>query len=313
MEHRVAVMGMGLIGRAWAISFARSGARVALWDGIAGVADSAPDQIAPLVEDLAAKGLLNDSPDAVMARVVPCADAQTALEDVQYVQENTPEKIDVKRDVMAILDRLSPPDAVIASSTSGLLPSAMFDGLAGAHRCVVAHPLNPPYLLPAVELVPGPATDAATVKTTRETLERAGHMVMTLKREIPGFVMNRLQGALLDEAFRLVDAGIADPEDIDIALRDGLAIRWSITGPFETIDLNAPGGVDDFIDRFGAMYADFAIGSHGRADWAGPVRDTITADRRARLPLADLGRRSAWRDARLADMALHRRNTKAME
>lgn len=301
---------MGLIGRAWAISFAQSGARVALWDGIAGVADAAPAQIAPLVEDLAAKGLLNDRSDAVMARIVPCADVQTALDGVQYIQENTPEKIDVKRDVLAMIDRLAPAGAVIASSTSGLLPSAMFDGLTGAHRCVVAHPLNPPYLLPAVEIVPGPVTDAATLKATRETLERAGHTVMALKREIPGFLMNRLQGALLDEAFRLVDMGIADPEDIDIALRDGLAIRWSVMGPFETIDLNAPGGVDDYIERYGPMYADLAIGSHKRTDWAGPVRDTVTADRRARLPLADIARRSAWRDARLAEMAVHRRDMK---
>lgn len=309
MENRIAVMGIGLIGRAWAISFARAGALVTLWDGLTGVAHDAPDLIAPLVQDLASKGLLNDSAEAVMARIIPCHEAAEALDGVTYVQENTPEKIDIKRDVLAMIDGLAPSDAVIASSTSGLLPSAMFDGLTGAYRCVVAHPLNPPYLLPAVEIVPGPATDSATEKTTAEILEGAGHTVITLKREIPGFVLNRLQGALLDEAFRLVDGGIADPEDIDIALRDGLAIRWAVMGPFETIDLNAPGGIADYIDRYAQMYADLAIGSEGRTDWRGAVRDTVTNDRRARLPLADIGARGAWRDARLADIAVHRRDT----
>lgn len=309
MTEKIAVMGLGLIGRAWAISFARAGAQVAVWDGIAGVADAAPAQIAPLVEDLVAKGLLSDTATEVMSRIHPCADPAAALDGAMHIQENTPEKLEIKRDVLATIDRLADPGAVIASSTSGLLPSAMFDGLSGAHRCLVAHPLNPPYLLPAVEIVPGPATDTASITACRATLENAGHTVFNLKREIPGFVMNRLQGALLDEAFRLVDAGIVDPDDVDIALRDGLAIRWAIMGPFETIDLNAPGGVTDYIDRYGQMYTDLAIGSEGRTDWAGPVRDRVAADRRARLPLEDIQKRSAWRDARLADMAVHRRNS----
>jgi L-gulonate 3-dehydrogenase len=115
--------------------------------------------------------------------------------------------------------------------------------------------------------------------------------------------MNRLQGAVLDEAFRLVEQGIVGPEDVDIALRDGLAIRWSVVGPFETIDLNAPGGVSDYIDRYGRMYDDLAIGSEGRADWKGAVRDMVTADRRARLAVDQIPARTKWRDARLAEIA----------
>ncbi|WP_226782123.1 3-hydroxyacyl-CoA dehydrogenase [Oceaniglobus trochenteri] len=310
MDSRIAVLGQGLIGRAWAIGFARAGADVTLWDGVEGVADAAPALIAPLVEEMATRGLLFDPVDAVMARLHPCENIAASLEGAVHVQENTPEKLEIKREVLGEIDRLAAPDAVIASSTSGLLPSAMFEGLEGAHRCLVAHPLNPPHLLPAVELVPGPQTDAATLAACHATMQAAGHSLITLKREIPGFVMNRLQGALLDEAFRLVEAGIADPEDVDIALRDGLALRWSIIGPFETIDLNAPGGVSDYIDRYGPMYVDLAIGTEGRPDWTGPVREQVTQDRRARLPLADIPARSAWRDTRLADLALHRRDLK---
>jgi 3-hydroxyacyl-CoA dehydrogenase len=307
MERRIAIIGLGLIGRSWAIDFARAGARVALWDAIAGATEAAIDRIGPLVEELGAKGLVDEAASAVMGRITACADAAEALDGAEYVQENTPERLSVKREVLGLVDNLAAPGAVIASSTSGLLPSAMFEGLAGAHRCLVAHPLNPPHLLPAVEIAPGPATDADTLQAARSVLERAGHKLITLNREIPGFVVNRLQGALLDEAFRLVDQGVVAPEDIDIALRDGLALRWSVMGPFETIDLNAPGGVADYIDRYGAMYADLAIGSEGRVDWAGPVRDAVAADRRARLPIEDIPARAAWRDARLADLAIHRR------
>lgn len=303
MSRRVAIIGMGLIGRSWAVDFARAGARVALWDAMDGVVETSLSQIRQLVSDMDGAGLLNETPEVILSRINPCGTLSEALSGADYIQENTPERIEIKHDVLAAIEANAQPDAVIASSTSGLLPSVMFENLASARRCLVAHPLNPPHLIPAVELVPGPATDAASLHTARMILEEAGHVVLTLRREIAGFVMNRLQGAVLDEAFRLVEQGIVGPEDVDIALRDGLAIRWSVVGPFETIDLNAPGGVSDYIDRYGPMYDDLAIGSEGRADWKGAVRDVVTADRRARLAVDQIPARTEWRDARLAEIA----------
>jgi L-gulonate 3-dehydrogenase len=303
VSRRVAIIGMGLIGRSWAVDFARSGARVALWDAMDGVVETSLSQIRQLVSDMDGAGLLNEAPEVILSRINPRSTLSEALSGADYIQENTPERIEIKHDVLAAIEANAQPDAVIASSTSGLLPSAMFENLASARRCLVAHPLNPPHLIPAVELVPGPATDAASLHTARMILEEAGHVVLTLRREIAGFVMNRLQGAVLDEAFRLVEQGIVGPEDVDIALRDGLAIRWSVVGPFETIDLNAPGGVSDYIDRYGQMYDDLAIGSEGRADWKGAVRDMVTADRRARLAVDQIPARTKWRDARLAEIA----------
>jgi 3-hydroxyacyl-CoA dehydrogenase len=294
---------MGLIGRSWAVDFARAGARVALWDAMDGVVETSLSQIRQLVSDMDGAGLLNETPEAILSRINPCSTLSEALSGADYIQENTPERIEIKYDVLAAIEANAQPDAVIASSSSGLLPSAMFENIASARRCLVAHPLNPPHLIPAVELVPGPATDAASLHTARMILEEAGHVVLTLRREIAGFVMNRLQGAVLDEAFRLVEQGIVGPEDVDIALRDGLAMRWSVVGPFETVDLNAPGGVFDYIDRYGPMYDDLAIGSEGRADWKGPVRDVVTADRRARLAVDQIPARTKWRDARLAEIA----------
>src|SRR5208337_5152170 len=128
-----------------------------------------------------------------------------------------------KRRVFAELDRMAEPEAVLASSTSAILPSLFTEALKGRARCLVAHPINPPYLIPAVEVVPSPWTDRSAVERTAALLRSAGHAPIVMKREIDGFVMNRLQGALLEEAFRLVADGCASIEDVDVGIRDGLA------------------------------------------------------------------------------------------
>jgi 3-hydroxyacyl-CoA dehydrogenase len=171
----------------------------------------------------------------------------------------------------------------------------------------VVHPLNPPYLIPAAEVVPAPWTDADVIARTASFLRDAGHAPIVMKRELDGFVMNRLQGALLEEAFRLVASGHASVEDIDIGIREGLALRWSFMGPFETIDLNAPAGVRDYVERYGALYKHLHSTAQGRADWSGPVLDTIEAERRKRLPTAKLQDRQAWRDRHLMALAAHKR------
>ena len=118
----------------------------------------------------------------------------------------------------------------------------------------MVHPINPPYLIPAAEVVPAPWTDKASWPRTADFLRAAGHAPIVMKQELDGFVMNRMQGALLEEAFRLVADGYASVEDVDIGIREGLALRWSFMGPFETIDLNAPGGVRDYVERYEQIY-----------------------------------------------------------
>ena len=193
-----------------------------------------------------------------------------------------------------------------ASSTSAILPSRFTEALPGRGRALVVHPINPPYLIPAVEVVPAPWTDAAVVERTAALMRSAGHAPIVMKREIDGFVMNRMQGALLEEAFRLVAEGYASIEDVDIGIRDGLALRWSFIGPFETIDLNAPGGVRDYADRYQGIYEKIFPTSQWRADWSGPVMDVIEADRRKRLAADQLAERQAWRDRRLMALAAHK-------
>ncbi|GLS18408.1 3-hydroxyacyl-CoA dehydrogenase [Labrys miyagiensis] len=308
---RIAIVGTGFVGRAWAISYARAGYDIALWDQDADAARKALDYIVGVLPDLAANDLTDgQAPEVILDRLKPVARLAEALEGVDHVQENTPENLEVKRAVFAELDRLAAPEAVLASSTSALLPSAFTEGLPGRRRCLVVHPLNPPYLIPAAELVPAPWTSPETMERTADLLRRAGHAPIVMKREIDGFLMNRLQGALLEEAFRLVADGYASVEDVDIGLRDGLALRWSFMGPFETIDLNAPGGVRDYVLRYQQIYSNIFPSMQRRVDWAGPVIETVEADRRKRLPPSDLGRRAMWRDRQLMALAAHKRRTR---
>lgn len=305
---KVAIVGSGFIGRAWAITFARAGHSVALWDSDSSVPPKAIEYIARMLPELSENDLLAGlRPDAVLANLGVETSLESVLAGATHVQENAPEKLDVKKALFADLDRLSPSDAVIASSTSAILPSLFTENLPGRHRCLVVHPINPPYLIPAVEVVPAPWTSPEVVTRARDFLVEVGQASIVMKRELDGFIMNRMQGALLEEAFRLVADGYATPEDIDIGIRDGLALRWSFMGPFETIDLNAPGGVRDYVERYQGIYARLFPQMQRRVDWASDVLNTIEADRRAHLSAADLGKRQAWRDRRLMVLAAHKR------
>ena len=303
-----AVIGTGFVGRAWAISFARSGANVRLWDQAEGAARQATQYISGVLEDLARNDLLNgQAPAVVLARISAADTLEEALAEAGHVQENTPEVLETKIEVFARLDAVARADAVLASSTSALLPSRFTEALKGRGRCLVVHPINPPYLIPAAEVVPAPWTTAETIERTRTFLIGAGHAPLVMKKELDGFIMNRMQGALLEEAFRLVADGYASVEDVDTGIREGLALRWSFMGPFETIDLNAPGGVRDYAERYQGIYENLFPQMQRRVDWTGEVMDTVEADRRKRLPAAELQQRQVWRDKQLMMLAAHKR------
>ncbi len=303
---KIAIIGSGLVGRSWAISFARGGHDCFLWDAEPGAAAAAIGYIGQILPDLQANDLLRgQTPDQVLARLHVAATAQDALAGAIHAQESTPERVEIKREVYAMLDALADPGTVLASSTTALLPSSFTEGLKGRARCIVAHPINPPYVIPAVEVVPAPWTAPEVVARTAALLRAVGHVPVVMQKELDGFLVNRLQGALLHEAFRLVAEGYAGVEDIDACLRDGLALRWSFIGPFETIDLNAPGGVRDYVARYGPAFARIAAGVQP-IDWTGAVLDHVEAQRRDQLPATALAARTAWRDRRLMALAAHK-------
>lgn len=305
----VGIVGSGFIGRGWAVCFARSGRPVRLWDPAPGAASAARAYIAAMLPELAAADLLGShAPEEIMGRITVAASLQETVAAATHVQENAPEEIGLKRQLFQELDANVPEGVVIASSTSALLPSSFTDRLRGRSRCIVAHPVNPPHLVPLVELVPAPWTSAETLARTEALMRDIGQTPVRVEREIDGFILNRLQAAVLDEAFRLVDDRIASADAVDACIRDGLAVRWIFMGPFETIDLNAPQGVRDYVERYQAMFRRMTDTMRRSADWSGPVLDRIEADRRARLPQDRLRDRQMWRDRRLMALAAFRRN-----
>jgi L-gulonate 3-dehydrogenase len=246
---------------------------------------------------------------SVLVNLTPSKELADALDGAFYVQENTPEDLAIKHGILAKIDGLANPETIIASSTSALLPSRLFENLAGRERCLVAHPINPPYLVPAVEVVPSPWTDPQVVEKTREFLKGSGQAPIVMKKEYDGFIMNRMQGALLEEAFRLVAEGYATIEDVDIGIREGLALRWSFIGPFETIDLNAPGGIADYINRYQPIYANIFPQMQHRVDWAGDVLATVEKGRRKHVARDQLEERQKWRDRRLMALMAHKKKS----
>jgi L-gulonate 3-dehydrogenase len=302
---QVAVIGAGLIGRAWSIVFARAGFDVALWDQFPQAVQPALDFIRDRLPELRAAGLLADEPAAVMARIQPVRALADALRDAVYVQENSPERVEVKIPLFDELDRLARPDAILASSTSGIPASAFTENVRGRHRCLVAHPVNPPYLIPLVEICPAPWTDDATVARTRDIMTQAGQVPATVKKEMDGFALNRLQGALLAEAFRLLADDAISPADLDALVKHGLGLRWSFMGPLETIDLNAPGGLADYCDRYGPLYAKMQA-QMTPLDWSQDLVGRLQQARRAELPANMQPVRQEWRDRRLMALLAHK-------
>lgn len=303
----IAVIGSGLIGRAWSICFARSGHDVKLHDVSKPALDAALGLIDGALKDLRENGLLDD-PDAARARISTAGTLEEALDGATYVQENVRETVEAKQDIFAAMDRIADPETILASSSSNIRASLFTEDLKGRARCLVAHPANPPHLVPIVELSPAPWTDPAVVTRARVLHEAAGMVPILVKKEIPGFILNRLQGALLAEAFKLVADGYASTEDVDKTVKDGLGLRWAFMGPFETIDLNAPAGIADYIARYAPMYWDMQNEQAQPRRWDKELSDVLEGERRQALPAGRLDDRQGWRDRRLMALIAHKRD-----
>ncbi len=308
VNNRVAVVGAGLIGRSWAIVFAAGGFEVALYDTGCDVVDAARVLVGQGLRDLAEHGLLDD-PQAAAARVRAAAGLADALDGAALVQENLPERIENKRAIFSELDRLAAPEAILASSTSTIVASLFTENLKGRHRCLVAHPVNPPHLIPLVELVGAPWTAPAIIAKAKAIYAAVGQAPIIVKREIEGFILNRLQAVLLSEAFRLVGDGYVTPQDLDKTLKHGLGLRWSFMGPFETIELNAPEGIADYCRRYGASLS--ALSTADPAIYEGDNLARILSQWGEVLTADQVAARMRWRDRRLAALRAHQRSQPA--
>lgn len=309
----VAVVGAGSIGVAWAIVFARGGRQVRLQDPDPARRAAAPAEIAARLADLSAAALLAEEPAAVAARVTVVESLDAALSGVGHVQENAPERLDVKRDLFGRFAALAPVDATLASSSSAIVASAFAPEGPARARCLVAHPGNPPFLIPVVELVPAPFTAEAAMDAVRDLMDACGMRPVTLGREVEGFVFNRLQGAMLREAYCLVRDGVIGVEDLDTVVRDGLGLRWSVIGPFETADLNTRGGIASHAIKMGPAYARMGAERGQNDPWTEDLVARVAGERRAALPLARWDQRVAWRDRALMRVVSARRTVEPFD
>lgn len=303
--QRIGLIGAGLIGRGWAVVFARAGHEVLLWDRRGEATEAALAAVTRSLDDMATEGLLRESPSVVRGRVRAAHTLEEAVRTAAYVQESVTEDRQVKAAVFTELDHAAPRDAVLASSASAIPASQFTEDLAGRSRCIVAHPANPPHVMPVVELVPAPWTQDAVVRRTSDILGAAGQVPVVLHREIPGFVMNRLQTAVIGEAMYLVGTGVVSPDDLDKVMRYSLGMRWSFMGPFETMELNAPGGFLDYTTKFRGSYAEMAHQLHVADPWAQETLELIEAARRNKYSTDKVPERQTWRDRRLMALLRH--------
>ncbi|WP_434599345.1 3-hydroxyacyl-CoA dehydrogenase NAD-binding domain-containing protein [Streptomyces sp. A5-4] len=247
--RRVACVGAGVIGGGWAAHYLARGYDVTAWDPAPDAEQKLRRLVAAAWPALVRLGL---AVGASQDRLTVTATLEEAVADAQFVQESAPEKLELKRDLLTRLDAAAPAGVIIASSTSGYPMTDMQTDAADPGRLVVGHPFNPPYLIPLVEVVGGERTTASAVAWASRFYEVAGKSVITMRREVPGFIANRLQEALWREALHMVANGEATVREIDDSITEGPGLRWAFMGPMLTFALaGGEGGMAHMLDHFG--------------------------------------------------------------
>ncbi len=255
--NTVAVVGTGVIGRSWIRVFVAAGLPTRVFDPDPDQLAYAMSWLSESLETDVESGLLSSQDSSTQVALADSFESlDEALHGADYVQESGPENLAMKHSIFSDLDRLAEERAILASSTSAMDMTDIATGLDGARRCIVAHPTNPPHVVPVVEVVGGKETDPAVLETTVGFLRSVGQSPVVLNFFVEGFLLNRLQSALVREAFNLVQSGVADPGAVDAVVRNGLGLRWALMGPFGVANTNADGGVREYFTRFRQDYID---------------------------------------------------------
>jgi len=251
---RVACVGAGLVGQGWATIFLSRGLEVIMQDISQEMLNESMKHILLNLKFLETKGLVQKgSVEAGQGRIKTTTNIADACGHADYVQESVPDTYEIKKRVFEEMDSAAPAHAILASSASGLLMTDIQEVATRPERCVLVHPMLPVHLIPTVEIAGGEKTSRTTVQEARAFMERMGKSPVVLRREVPGYIINRLQAALLREAIDLVDKGIASPEEVDKAFCRGIGLRDPIVGPFLRMHI-AGNGIEDFIENFAQSY-----------------------------------------------------------
>jgi len=255
MMKTVALVGTGVIGRGWIQVFSRAGCHTRIYDTDASQIEKALTWFEKNLEQAVADGVVSHQ-EAKTRRALVSAhrDLKEALSEAEYIQESGTEKLDIKQAIFAEIDKAANPSAIIASSTSGLDMNDIAKGLPGISRCIMAHPFNPPHIVPVVEVMPTKETNPEVVERTVAFLKQVGQKPVIVNFYITGYLINRIQAAVVREAIHLVESGVADVDAVDTVMRDGLGLRWALLGTFGVNNTNADGGVREYYRRFGESY-----------------------------------------------------------
>lgn len=290
----VTLVGAGTIGRGWAVAFARAGHAVRLYDENQAQACAAVEAtqsiLATLAQTTAPHGLVSAH-----------STLDAAIAGASYVQESVLEDVATKHRVFQALDRSTGPEVLLASSASALLPDEFLD-VPGRGRCLIAHPFNPTYLLPVVELVPSQWTTPETIAQTQALLRDIGQVPVVVRKPVFGYIGNRLQAAVVNEAVALIADGVTTPAELDAVMTYGLGPRWALSGPFETMDLNAPGGIADYASKYQAAYLALGAALARPSAWPEDALRALVDARRESVPIEELPARSIARDQALASL-----------
>ncbi len=299
--EKIAIVGAGLIGSGWAAFYASKGFAVSLHEAEESLAQAGLERTLGFLRSLCDLGLLTSEEHTRAAALVTIAsDLAEAVAGARLIQESLPERYDIKKDIFQQIDRFVSPEAVVASSSSGLLISELQTVMEHPERSLIAHPFNPPYLIPLVELVPGKLTSPAILDETKSWFESLGKVPVVLNKEVPGHIANRLQAAVWREAISLVLSGVASVADVDKAMSAGPGLRWALFGPHMIFHIGGgAGGMQHFTDHVGVtmeqMWKDMASWTSLPPETAAALVSGLQAEAGHR----SLSELAMWRDEKL--------------
>ena len=302
--ERIGVIGVGLIGSGWAAFYAAKGLTVKLYDADRSASREGHRRAMEYLGFLRDQSVITAAiHDRAADSMEICDNLSDAVGDVDLVQESVVERYDVKKEVLREVDRHTCSDTIVASSSSGLLISKLQQVMRHPRRSLIAHPFNPPHLIPLVELVPGRQTDQKTVITIKDFYEFLGKVPVVLNSEIPGHIANRLQAAVWREAIDLVINGVASVDDVDRALSAGPGLRWALMGQHMIFHLGGgEGGIEYFMDHVGAS---FSALWEDMAKWTSvpsEAKEIISKGTRQALEGQTPRELARWRDEKLAQV-----------
>lgn len=297
---KIACIGAGVVGSSWAVVFARAGHSVALFDVASNeTIDRALASIRSTLTLLIDNNFVTESLDIVMARIEVADTLADAVREADYVQESVREDLDVKRDLYKQIEPLISAGCIFGSSTSALKGSEFFNALESRSRALVVHPVNPPALIPLVELCPTQWTDPDVLVKVESLMCSLAMKPIVVRKEIDGFILNRLQYTLVAEAMHLVGEGYCTAEEIDRAMTDGLALRWASIGPFQVAHLNAAGGFKGFVEQLGPMMKSMGALAQTDYPWDATLADKIHDQIASSVPVDTIPERQAWRNGQI--------------